>query len=197
MSNDALKNGTYEMIMSLFRKKANTAQVRALYGAIVAQSRQPLFYAQWQVPDTVTGRFDMISLHLCLVFRRLKNGEQASRIFSQDLFDMFFVDMDRSLRELGAGDMAVPKRIKEMGELFYGMLASIVEALDNNDENAICATLSRNIFDAKEPSCLGRFASYVIAQADNLSRHELDAILDGKIELDIGFDAIAPVETSK
>ncbi len=195
--NDALKNGTYEMILSLFRKKADTAQVRALYGAIVAQSRQPLFYAQWQVPDTVTGRFDMISLHLGLVFRRLKSSEKASRDFSQNLFDMFFIDMDRSLRELGAGDMAVPKRIKEMGELFYGMLAATVEALDNNDEVALGATLSRNIFDGKEPACLGLFTSYVMAQADNLSRHELDDILAGNVELDIGFDVTGPDEAAK
>ncbi|VAW23547.1 Ubiquinol-cytochrome C chaperone [hydrothermal vent metagenome] len=183
------------MIMSLFRKKADTAQVRALYGAIVAQSRQPLFYAQWEVPDTVTGRFDMISLHLCLVFRRLKSREETSKIFSQALFDMFFVDMDRSLREMGAGDMAVPKRIKEMGELFYGMLGSIDAALANNDHDAICATLSRNVFDANEPNSLDRFAFYVIAQADNLNRTEIDDILAGKIDLDLDFDAIAPVDT--
>ncbi len=176
------------MILSLFRKKADTAQVRALYGAIVAQSRQPPFYAQWEVPDTVTGRFDMISLHLCLVFRRLKSGEEAHRNFSQDLFDLFFVDMDRSLREMGAGDMAVPKRIKEMGELFYGMLASLVDALDKNDQDALAATLSRNIFDAEQPVSLDPLTRYVLAQADNLRRHELTAILSGEVELDIGFD---------
>jgi len=195
MPDDALTNGTNKMILSIFRKKADTPQVHAIYGAIVAQSRQPLFYAQWEVPDTVTGRFYMISLHLSLLFRRLKSGDETSKNFSQALFDVFFVDMDRSLREMGAGDMAVPKRIKDMGQLFYGMLASLVKALDENDEAALRAALSRNIFDAKEPASLAQFARYVVAQADNLDRHHADTILDGKIDLGIDFIPAPSVQT--
>ncbi len=183
------------MILSLFGKKADTAQVHAVYGAIVAQSRQPLFYAHWQVPDTVTGRFYMISLHLCLVLRRIKTGEKANSQFSQALFDLFFTDMDRELREMGAGDIVVPKRIQKMGELFYGLLASLVAALDDKDEGALRATLSRNIFEADEPACLGRFADYVMAQADNLERQRAADILAGKIDMDLEFDPTTAPQT--
>src|ERR1700761_506939 len=112
-------SGVLSMVLSLFRKTAATDHVFDVYSAIVAQSRQPRFYAEWGVPDTVTGRFDMISLHLALVLRRL-GTERDAKVFSQALFDLFFKDMDRSLREMGAGDLAVPKKIRKMGEIFYG-----------------------------------------------------------------------------
>jgi cytochrome b pre-mRNA-processing protein 3 len=67
------------MILSLFRKNTATEAVYAVYRAIVAQSRQPVFYAQWGVPDTVTGRFDMISLHMALLFRRLRAQDTAGQ----------------------------------------------------------------------------------------------------------------------
>ena len=56
----------------------------------MAQSRQPHFYADWAVPDTVTGRFDMISLHMALLFRRLRAEGGAGKNFSQAVFDLFF-----------------------------------------------------------------------------------------------------------
>ena len=95
------------MIFNLFRKSPALDAAFEAYSAIVAQSRQEKFYADWGVPDTVTGRFDMISLHLSLVLRRLK-GEPRAKDFGQALVDLFFRDMDRSLRALGVTDLGVP-----------------------------------------------------------------------------------------
>src|SRR6185436_17545073 len=112
------------MILSLFRKRPDREPVLGVYRAIVAQSRQPVFYAQWGVPDTVTGRFDMLSLHIGLEFRRLGGGGKPASDFAQALFDLFFKDMDRQLREMGAGDLSVPKKIHNMGNLFYGLMTN-------------------------------------------------------------------------
>lgn len=171
------------MFRSLFRKNMNSVHVNAVYRAIVAQSRRPVFYASWDVPDTVNGRFDMISLHLCLLFRRLKTGEQSTRKFSQALFDLFFKDMDRSLREMGAGDMAVPKRIQKMGELFYGLLAKLTAALDGKDREALRATLYRNIYDGEEPDALDMFVNYLIAVEADLKETDVNTILCGTLEM--------------
>ena len=108
-------------MLNLFKKSPDPEAVYAVYRAIVAQSRQPVFYAQWGVPDTVTGRFDVLSLHMGLVFRRLGGTSKPADDFAQALFDLFFKDMDRNLREMGAGDLAVPKKIRNMGNLFYGL----------------------------------------------------------------------------
>lgn len=173
------------MILSVFRKKPDARAVKKVYASIVAQSRQKNFYAHWNVPDSVNGRFDMISLHLCLLLRRLKTSEKSEREFSQSVFDLFFKDMDRSLREMGAGDMAVPKRIQKMGELFYGMLASITDALDNDDGAALRQALVRNIYDGEEPSGLDNMTQYVLRMVDHLNGLELDTILAGDLDLQI------------
>src|SRR3954471_23955698 len=116
------------MIFSLFRKSTAPHAASEAYSSIVAQSRQERFYADWGVPDTVTGRFDMISLHLALVLRRLK-GEPQAKEFGQALVDLFFRDMDRSLRELGVTDLGVPNKVKKMGNVLYGLVGVLGEAL--------------------------------------------------------------------
>ena len=138
------------MIFGLFRKSADSEAVYAVYSAIVAQSRRPVFYAQWGVPDTVTGRFDMISLHISLLFRRLRSERKDAATFSQAVFDLFFRDMDRSLREMGATDLGVPKKIQKMGNIFYGLLAHLNEAMDKGDRAALEAVLTRNIYESAE-----------------------------------------------
>ena len=171
------------MILSLFRKKANATQVFAVYSAIVAQSRQTRFYADWQVPDSVNGRFDMVSLHLCLLFRRLKTGEQSTRIFSQAVFDLFFKDMDQSLREMGAGDMAVPKRIQKMGELFYGLLDKLTTALDQQDVAALQSVIRRNIYNDEDTEGLPSLVAYVLPLESELNAMETEDILSGSLHL--------------
>lgn len=171
------------MIFNPFRKNTATEAVYAVYSAIVAQSRQPRFYADWGVPDTVTGRFDMICLHLALLFRRLRSERREVAEFSQAVFDLFFKDMDRSLREMGAGDMAVPKKIQKMGNVFYGLLAKLSEALDRGDAAELEAVLVRNIFDNMPTSSAASLAAYLTEAAERLAAQPVDAIIAGQVEL--------------
>lgn len=172
------------MILSLFRKNTATDAVYAVYRSIVAQSRQPVFYAEWGVPDTVTGRFDMISLHMALLFRRLRGDGAAGKDFSQAVFDLFFKDMDNSLREMGAGDLGVPKKIQKMGNIFFGLLASINDALDRGDQPALVAVLTRNIFDSDSSVHAGVLADYIVARDTALRLVPADAILRGELEFE-------------
>src|SRR5690606_22498761 len=150
-------------IQSLFRKRTDTEPVYAVYSAIVAQSRQPRFYADWQVPDTVTGRFDMISLHMALLFRRLRGEKDGRKEFSQAVFDVFFKDMDRSLREMGVTDLGVPKKVEKMGSLFYGLLGAVSEVLDRNDEAGLVAVLERNVYAGTPYPGANALAAYLSA----------------------------------
>ncbi|MCF6326761.1 MAG: ubiquinol-cytochrome C chaperone [Devosiaceae bacterium] len=170
------------MILSIFKKKPDARIVRKVYNDIVAQSRQKLFYADWGIPDSVNGRFDLISLHMCLVFRRLKTPDSEAKIFSQSLFDLFFLDMDRSLREMGAGDMAVPKRIQKMGELFYGMAESLNKALDEEDNVALQSCLVRNVYDGAQTPSLELLVQYVLVQSEFLASQKSEAIRSGLVE---------------
>jgi cytochrome b pre-mRNA-processing protein 3 len=171
------------MILSLFRKKTPPEPVFAVYRAIVAQSRRPRFYADWQVPDTVTGRFDMISLHLALLFRRLRSGDQKVRDFSQAVFDLFFKDMDRSLREMGAGDLAVPKKVQKMGGIFYGLLGAINDALDQEDVHQLISVLERNVYAGVAVPEARQLADYLAAESRRLAAQPVEAIIGGVVSL--------------
>ena len=172
------------MILNLFRKNTATEPVYAVYSVIVAQSRQPRFYADWLVPDTVTGRFDMISLHLALLFRRLRAEAGERKDFSQAVFDLFFKDMDRSLREMGVGDLGVPKKIQKMGSIFFGLLAALNEAMDRNDAVALEAVLARNIFDGADNPHARALADYLIVEDRALAGQPVEAITGGAISFE-------------
>src|SRR5436190_15734626 len=94
--------------------------IRRLYGVIVAQARAPDFYADYGVPDTIEGRFDMVVLHVYLVFRRLALAGAVARAQGQEVFDLFIEDMDASMRELGVGDLSVPRKVRAMAEGYFG-----------------------------------------------------------------------------
>ncbi len=169
------------MILSLFRKSTATQPVYAVYNSIVAQSRQPVFYAEWGVPDTVTGRFDMISLHMALLFRRLRSGSAEAKGFSQAVFDLFFKDMDRSLREMGAGDLGVPKKIQKMGNIFFGLLAAINEALDRGDIDALAGVIARNIYDGEDSANVRALTAYIVERDAAFAEQSVEAIMGGTV----------------
>ena len=169
------------MIFNLFRKPAVAPDlVDQAYASIVAQSRQVKFYADWGVPDTVTGRFDMISLHLALLLHRLKH-EESARAFTQAVVELFFKDMDRSLREMGVSDLGVPKKIQKMGNLFFGLLAAMNEAMDRNDGDALAGVLARNVFDGQDAQQLRALADYVVARDAELAAQPVEAITAGVV----------------
>ena len=158
---------------------------RALYASIVAQARQPVFYAQWGVPDTVEGRFEMIAAHAALVFRRLR-GSDSEKLLAQDVFDTFFDDMDGSLREMGVGDIVVPKRIAAMGEALYGRAQAYGEGLDSDDPARLVDAVSRNLIGRDEPDAdsdaqARSLAGYLRTADRLLAGHDAADLLKGTV----------------
>jgi cytochrome b pre-mRNA-processing protein 3 len=139
---------------------------REVYSLIVAKARQPYFYARLCVPDTLDGRFDMIALHAILVTDRLARGGAQARFLSQKIFDEVFADMDRSLREMGVGDLSVGKKVRHMAEVFYGRAKAYRDALSRRDTKALEQALARNIFpEGSSPANVNVLAAYVTAAA--------------------------------
>jgi len=122
----------------------------ALYGRLVAQARQPVFYTQLGAPDTVGGRFDMIALHAYIVMRRLKELGGPGGKLAQAVFDAMFADMDRNLREMGVGDLRVGRQVKDLAKSFYGRIKAYDEGLVGGTE-ALDAALVRNLYADAEP----------------------------------------------
>ena len=153
------------MIFNIFRKSPATDAAFDAYRSIVAQSRQEKFYAEWGVPDTVTGRFDMISLHLGLLLRRLK-GDSVARPFVQALVDLFFKDMDRSLRELG---------ITDMGKMFYGLTEVLDVALQSGDAAEVEAVLVKNVYGSANAGA-AMLATYLLDESARLAAQPTAAL---------------------
>ncbi len=135
--------------------------IEAIYGMIVTQAREPLFYRDFGVPDTVNGRFDLLVLHLWMVLRRLKPMEGGAGL-AQTLFDRFCDDMDGNLREMGVGDLTVPKRMQAFGEAFYGRTAAYDLALAAGRE-PLAQAVCKNILDGKGVENARRLAVYAEA----------------------------------
>jgi cytochrome b pre-mRNA-processing protein 3 len=168
------------MIFQLFRRTRDHPSIASLYGTIVAQARKPAFYQSFGVPDTANGRLEMILLHVILLLRRLA-GEpaDASGPLAQAVFDLFCRDMDANLREMGVGDLTVPRTMRRIGEAFYGRRAAYMKALDCDDPQALVEVLTRNVLDGREGG--QKLAGYVRAAVRALAAQDIAELFAGKL----------------
>ena len=170
------------MILWPFRQSTQHRTIAALYGAIVTQARSPVFYTDFGVPDTVQGRFDLIVLHLVLLLHRLERESGAGEILGQQLFDAFCRDLDGNLREMGIGDLAVPKHMRRFGEAFYGRQAAYLAALQAAEGADFENALARNIFTVVGPDDrAARLAHYARAALRDLDIQDHGSIARGKV----------------
>jgi len=162
-----------------FRKPrlASSGTIDTIYGMIVTQAREPLFYRDLGVPDTVNGRFDLLLLHLWIVLRRLRPIADGVEL-TQALFDRFCDDMDANLREMGVGDLTVPKRMQAFGEAFYGRSAAYDLALTDGRE-ALALAICKNILNGAQIENARRLATYTEAAIAVLAATDDAALLAG------------------
>jgi cytochrome b pre-mRNA-processing protein 3 len=183
----------------MFRRLLRSARpdrgiAQALYGASVAQARKPAFYRDFGVPDTVAGRFEMILLHAVLLFRRLEASGERGLALRQELFDTFFQDMDRSLREMGVGDLSVPRRIRKMAESAYGRLAAYGVGLEAG-EPALAEALARNVFaGVTAPAGALPLAAYMRRAEAHLAGSGGSALAEGAVTWPEPMARPAPVD---
>jgi cytochrome b pre-mRNA-processing protein 3 len=170
----------FKSILSLGRRP-NQLITDALYGEIVASARQPTFYSDWGVPDTPLGRFEMLAVHMFLFLDRAK-GIAALGDIAQDMTDEFFKDVEHSLRELGIGDLGVPKRMKKLAKMFYGRAEAYREALAARDTAALTAALARNIGPGRDiwPEA-AHIAAYVEQSSALLATQSEEELLSGRV----------------
>ena len=169
------------MIFPLFRRTPDTISV--LYGMIVAQARLPVFYRVYGVPDTVDGRFELILLHLFLVLRQL-DREEAGREIGQQVFDVFCRDMDQNLREMGIGDLKVPKEMRRMGEAFYGRAKAYEAAMASNDAGALRTAIARNVLGTENAENGGAagLSTYILDAASRLAAQDVATLHRGFVD---------------
>jgi cytochrome b pre-mRNA-processing protein 3 len=139
------------MLDRWFARKPPDDRSEELYGRIVAQARRPEFYAGGGVPDSLDGRFEMLALHLFLVLHRLQRerADPACAALAQALVDRVAADLDANLREMGAGDLGVGRRVKRMAGALYGRIAAYEAGIDGGEED-LRSAIRRNLFGTVE-----------------------------------------------
>jgi cytochrome b pre-mRNA-processing protein 3 len=168
-------------MFGLFGDKNLEGATHRIYTSIVEQSRQPGFYLNCGVSDTPDGRFDLIVIHAFLVLRLLKNETGNSTDLAQSIFDLMFADMDQNLREMGAGDMGVGKKIKAMAEAFYGRVKAYEDGLTG--EASLEDALQRNLYRKTNPDQvqIKAMAGYMQLEARQLGEMAEKKLLVGNL----------------
>ncbi len=166
-----------------------------IYGAVVAAARQPAFYRQYRVPDTPEGRFEMVALMLFLVLERVKRLEPDGEALTQATIEAFVTDLDDCMREMGVGDLTVPKKVKRAAAAFYERAryyrSSLADAnsgganATNGDE--LAEALARFVFAGSAGAhvdALARYAERVSARLGSAPDGDLDGGLVGQYLLE-------------
>lgn len=169
------------MLKSLFKPRPAQTAGRALYVRVVEQARSPALYRDLGAPDTVEGRFELYSLHVVLLLERLRFQGDAAAETSQALFDTYVKALDDALREMGVGDLAVGKKMRKLGEAFYGRAKSYLAALESlPDRGPLEALLARTVYAGAEDRSAG-LADYLLAQRETLAAIPTERLTAGEV----------------
>ena len=167
------------MIFALWRaRRASLAVIEQIRGEIVAASRRPALYLALEAPDSVDGRFELLTLHVGLALRRLVALGGLGDDIAQDLVNAHFMHLDDTLREQALSDIAVSKRLKAMKAAFYGRNAAYAVALDSGSRADLAAALARNVYGG--PAKALALADYVAAIDAALAETPIDVFASGR-----------------
>ncbi len=171
------------MIFKLFRRSPNQPLIDRLHGEIMAQARQPAFFLEYGVADTPEGRFELVAIHVLMAVRRLNALPPPAADVSRDLTDCMFRHFDIAFREMGVGDISVPKRMKKYAQNWLGRAQVYGKALEAEDAEALAGALTRNVYgrEAGEAPEAGRLARYMIALQTALQETETDDFLAARL----------------
>lgn len=158
-----------------FKRSAVDVEAERILAAVIAASRNPAFFGDGRTPDTLEGRFEMMTLNAALALHRMNAAPQA-RGLAQLFTDKLFRHFDSGLREAGVGDLAVPKRMHAMAGAFYGRVKAYCDAIAAGDGPALEAAVARNVLPPQAVGFASEIARYALALAAVQSRAPIAAL---------------------
>lgn len=175
--------------MRAWLNRSQTARRKAvdLYGMVVAAARRPSFYGPGRVSDTPEGRFDLIALHLFLVAERLTRVKAEGEEQARHIIEAFVTDMDDCMREMGVGDLTVPKRVKRAAAVFYERAGLYRDALavrtkQDDGTDPLSAVIAATLLQSEMPSHFSNdMAKYVRASHAALERTSFSDLTVGNV----------------
>lgn len=171
-------------MFSLFRRASNKVLIDRLHGEIMAAARQPVFFTDYGVADTVEGRFELLCLLATTALRRIEALPEPAPSIAQDVTDAVFTHFDIALREIGVGDLTVPKKMKKMAQGWLGRSAAYRSALAAGDEAELARSIARNVYGDESragDAATMRLARYALMQDRSLEGLALDTVLSGPV----------------
>lgn len=142
----------------LFRSGPDPREaMRPLWRRVVEIARLPQWYTHGGVADTMSGRFDVLTLVTALVVLRMERDPELQRR-SALLTELLVADLDGQLRQSGVGDVVVGKRIGRLMGAFGGRLEAYRTALAMEGDAALIDAVSRNVTlnEGAEPALVAR-----------------------------------------
>ncbi len=175
-------------------RNSTAEAARRLYARAVEQARRPEFYTVGGVPDTLDGRFEMLCVHVFLLLYRLKAEAERAADFARLVAESMVDDMDASLREMGAGDLGVGRRVKGMAGALYGRMAAYEEGLG---DDRLIAAVARNVYGTAAPptGAAETMAAYLRQGTKTLARQPLEALLAGRVEFGPALAPAPPADS--
>ena len=101
-----------------------------LYNTLLTLSRNLFFYNKIKLNDTFETRIYLMFFHFSIMMIIFKKKEKK---FEQSAYDSLFFNIENNLRELGYGDVAVNKKMKDLNKILYDILLKI----DNSENDSI------------------------------------------------------------
>ncbi|MDX2308335.1 MAG: ubiquinol-cytochrome C chaperone family protein [Hyphomicrobium sp.] len=170
------------MLSWMKSRRVAIASAKHLYGAVVAAARRPELFRAVNAADTPLGRFEVLALHMVLVLERLEADGAATEAARRRLVEAFVEDMDDSMREMGIGDLAVPKKVKKAAGALYDRVATLRPLLATGAEPELAEALARDVPAAPGATIdAGRFARYVLSADRALAGQPTESILGGQL----------------
>jgi cytochrome b pre-mRNA-processing protein 3 len=167
------------MLGFLFRGlTAGPAHGAALFDALTAEARRPHWYVEGEIPDTLDGRFAVLSTLTALTLVRLEGEGEAENRASVALTERFIEVMESEHRELGIGDPTLGRTVRKL----VSMLAKRTEQWRSVGEDGWAETTRGSLYkDAVAAGALGHNATALQRFAQRLEATPLERLEQGRI----------------
>lgn len=169
-------------MLSWLRARSRAARTATdLYGSIVTAARRDEFYAEHGIPDTPDGRFAMVVVHMYLALERLQCEGSAGQELGRALVEAFVTDIDDCMREMGVGDLTVPRKVKKAAGSLYECAADFRKAEAAGGEGTLAEAVHKSLLPFAPRPAADAVAAYMMKSDAALEQQSGADLLSGRI----------------
>lgn len=174
------------------KKREEERRADALYRFVLDGALRPSLYEHGVAADTFDGRFEQVALHGALLMRHLRRLEEPGRVLAQKLYEKIFSGFDHAYRETGVGDSSISRKVRGLGERFFGLARGLDQALDEDQEESqsLTAFIDRNQLGADKSEdlvfylrCADKGLSQQVKAPDGLENMSWPELKNGVFEI--------------